>query len=187
MGSSTRGSERNHEQRNFHVYAAGSAALFLVGAYLSLPSGWLALVLAMAAIAATIVGVRTKHLSLEFQGLLFLWVAAFSSGLLLYIARAFAGAVSTTPTGSILIITAAAVVSYAWERRFQADQWQHYFLDVLSAILAVGATATFLVYGLLRLTQVVITPSGFPCRRHPHTDHLRSRPVTRLFRISMAA
>lgn len=131
---------------NTNVYAAGSAALFLVGVYLSLPMIWLILVLATAAIVATIVGVQTEHLTLEFNGLIFLWAAAFSSGLLLYIARAFTGA--------------AAVVSYALERRFQADQWQHYFLDVLSAILAVGATAAFLVYGLVRLTQVAITPGA---------------------------
>ena len=60
----------------------------------------------------------------------------------------------------ISIVAVAAVVSYALERRFQADQWQHYFLDVLSAILAVGATAAFLVYGLVRLTQVAITPGA---------------------------
>ena len=148
------------QQRNFHVYAVGSAALFLVGVYLSLPMIWLIIVLATAAIVATIVGVQTEHLTLEFHGLMFLWAAAFSSGLLLYIAHAFTGAVPTSPTGLISIVAVAAVVSYALERRFQADQWQHYFLDVLSAILAVGATAAFLVYGLVRLTQVAITPGA---------------------------
>ena len=148
------------QQRNFHVYAAGSAALFLVGVYLSLSTIWLILVLATAAIVATIVGVQTEHLTLEFHGLMFLWAAAFSSGLLLYIAHAFIGAVPTSPTGLISIVAVAAVVSYALERRFRADQWQHYFLDVLSGILAVGATAAFLVYGLVRLTQVAITPGA---------------------------
>jgi hypothetical protein len=148
------------EQRNFHVYAAGSAALFLVGVYLFLPPIWLVLILAIAAIAATLVGVRTEHLTLEFHGLVFLWAAALSSGLLLYIARAFTGTVPSSPTGLISIVAATAVVSYALERRFQADQWQHYFLDVLSAILAVGATTAFLVYGLVRLTQVAITPGA---------------------------
>ena len=148
------------QQRNFHVYAVGSAALFLVGVYLSLPMIWLIIVLATAAIVATIVGVQTEHLTLEFHGLMFLWAAALSSGLLLYVARAFASTVPTSPTGLISIVAVAAVVSYALERRFQADQWQHYFLDVLSGILAVGATAAFLVYGLVRLTQVAITPGA---------------------------
>ena len=148
------------QQRNFHAYAAGSAALFLVGAYLSLPAIWLILVLATAAIVTTIIGVRTEHLTLEFHGLMFLWAAAFSSDLLLYIAHAFTGAIPTCPTWLISIVTAAAVVSYALERRFQADQWQHYFLDVLSSTLAVGATAAMLVYSLVRLAQVAITPGA---------------------------
>lgn len=148
------------EQRNFHVYAAGSAALLLVGVYLSLPPMWLVLALATAAIVTTIVGVRTQHLTLEFHGLVFLWAAALSSGLLQYIARAFTGNVPASPTGLISIVAAAAVVSYALERRFQADQWQHYLLDILSAVLAVGATAALLVYGLVRLTEVAFTPGA---------------------------
>ena len=148
------------ELRNFHVYAAGSAALFLVGVFLFLPPTWLVLVLATAAIAATIVGVRTEHLTLEFHGLMFLWAAALSSGLLLYVGRAFASTVPTSPTALISIVSAAAVVSYVLERRFQADQWQHHFLDVLSATLAVGAMAALVVYGLVRLTEVAITPGA---------------------------
>ncbi len=149
------------EQRNYHVYATGSAALFLMGVYLCLPPIWLVPVLAVAAIVTTILGVRTEHLTLEFHGLAFLWAAAFSSGLLLYIAHALVGTFPASPTGFISIVAVAAVVSYAVERRFQADQWQHYLLDALSAILAVGAAAALLVYSLVRLTQVVITPGAF--------------------------
>ncbi len=148
------------EQRNFHVYAVGSAALFLLGVYLSLPPIWLVLVLATAAIVATILGVRTRHLTLEFHGQVFLWSAALSSGLLVYIAHAFAGTVPASPSGLVFTLGVAAVVSYAVERGFQADQWQHYFLDVLSAILAVGATAALLVYALVRLTEVAVTPGA---------------------------
>jgi len=148
------------EQRNFHVYATGSAALFLLGIYLCLPSIWLVLILATAAIVTTILGVRTEHLTLEFHGLVFLWAVALSSGLLLYIHHALAGTAPASPTGSILIVAAAAAVSYAVERRSQADQWHHYVLDVLSAILAVGATAALLVYALVRLTEVAITPGA---------------------------
>lgn len=148
------------EQRNFHVYATGTVALFLLGVYLCLPSSWLVLVLAMAAIVTTILGVRSEHLTLEFHGIVFLWAAAFSSGLLLYIAHAFAGTVPISSPWPISLVAAAAVVSYALERRFQSDQWRHYVLDVSSAILAVGATEAFLVCGLLRLTQVAITPGA---------------------------
>lgn len=148
------------ERRNYHVYAAGSAALFLTGVYLCLPPVWLVLLLGMAAIAATILGVRTGHLTLEFHGLAFLWAAAFSSGLLVYIAHAFAGTFPASPAWLVWIVAAAAGLAYAFQRRFQADQWLHYLLDVLSAILAVGATAALLVWATVRLMVVAITPGA---------------------------
>ena len=166
------------QQRNFHVYAAGSAALFLVGVYLSLPAIWLILVLATAAIVATIIGVRTEHLTLEFHGLMFLWAAAFSSGLLLYIAHAFTGAVPTChPHGLISIVAAAAVVSYALERRFQADQWQHYFLDVLSVDFGGRRHCSYpgLLAGSSRSGRH--HSRSFSRRRHPHADNLRTRLI----------
>jgi hypothetical protein len=88
--------------------------------------------------------------------------------------------VAATRIGLILIGAAADVVNYSVERRFQADQWQHHFLDVLSAILAVGATAALLVYPL------VASPDRdrsriFPRSRHPNPDRLCFRPCAGLW------
>ena len=147
------------QQRNFHVYAVGSAALFSSGC-LPVTAHDLADYRAChscdrgnyswSSNRASYLGISRLDVSL---GGRVVFLACCSMSL-----TPLTSTVPTSPTGLISIVAVAAVVSYALERRFQADQWQHYFLDVLSAILAVGATAAFLVYGLVRLTQVAITP-----------------------------
>lgn len=147
-----------HAQRNYHVYAAGSAALLLSGAYLSLPPMWSALCLSLAAIAATIVGVRTNRLALMFYGLAFLATAAFLSGLLQFIFRAIAGSYPSSPAWLVWCVSAIAVLCYAVERRFQAELWKHRLLYVLSAALAVGATTALLIWALVRLLAIGTAP-----------------------------
>lgn len=149
-----------HAQRNYHVYASGSVALFLAGAYLCLPPVWLALCLILAAIAATTLGVRTLRLTLEYHGLAFLAAAAFSSGLLAYVFHAIAGAFPPSPGWLVGSISASAVLCYAVERRFPAEQWKHRLLYVLSGALAVGATAALLVSALVRIAPVGIAPGA---------------------------
>ncbi len=148
------------EQRNYHVYAAGSAVLLLAGSYLCLPPVWLALSLIGAAIAATLVGAQSARLTLEFHGLVFLGAAVFSSGLLVYVFHAIVGAFPLSPGWLVWCVSASAVLCYALERRFPAEQWKHWLLYVLSAALAVSATAALLVWALVRLALVGSTPGA---------------------------
>src|SRR5208282_4155526 len=55
--------DRYHEERNYHVYATWSGALFLAGTSLCLPPTPLALCLSVAAIVATLLGVRASRLT----------------------------------------------------------------------------------------------------------------------------
>ncbi len=148
------------ERRNYHVYATGSLALFLAGGHLCLPPVWLVLSLSAAAIAATIAGVRSARLTLEFHGLLFLWAAAFSSGLTAYIFHAIAGTFPPSPAWLLWLVSAGIVLCYALERRSQAEQWKHRLLYVLSASLAACATAALLVWALARLMAFGIAPGA---------------------------
>lgn len=149
-----------HAQRNYHVYASGSAALLLAGGYLCLPPVWLALCLIIAAVTATILGLRTVRLTLEFHGLVFLAAAAFSSGLPAYVFHAIVGAFPSSPGWLVWCISAAAVLCYAVERRFPVEQRKQRLLYFLSAALAVGATTALLVWALVRLVVVGITPGA---------------------------
>ena len=165
------------QQRNFHVYAVGSAALFLVGVYLSLPMIWLIIVLATAAIVATIVGVQTEHLTLEFHGLMFLWAAAFSSGLLLYIARALPAPVPTSPTGFDLDCCRCRRCKLRTGASFSSRSMAALFFG---CPVSHSGRRRHCRFPRLRVGS---SHSGrdhsrsFPRRRHPHADHLCSRVI----------
>ena len=154
---------RLHAQRNYHVYATGSLALFLVGCWLCLPPAVLALSLSLAAILATLLGVRTARMTLQFHGLACIAAAAFSSGLLAWIARAMTGALPPSPGWIVFLVSASSLICYAAVARSHgqdAGRWWTRLLRLLSAALAAAASASLLVWVLLRLTAVAVVPDA---------------------------
>jgi hypothetical protein len=149
--------DRHHEERNYHVYATWSAALFLAGSFLCLPPMLLTLCLSVAAIVATLLGVRASRLTLEFHGLAYLAAAAYASGLLDYAGRALAGTFPAVPGWIVWIVAASAVSCYAVGGRFRSERWNQRLLQLLSAILAVAAAVTFLVSLLVWLAAIGLT------------------------------
>ncbi|HEV2689338.1 MAG TPA: hypothetical protein VGV35_12315, partial [Bryobacteraceae bacterium] len=154
--------DRLSEPRNYHVYATWGVALVLAGGFLCLRPLTLTLGLNVAAIAATFLGVRSARLTLEFHGLLYVAAAAFVSGLLDYAGRALAGSFPAAPGWTVWTVAASAVVCYSiggrsQGERFQGEQWNHRFLRVLSAALAVSAAVTFLVSALVWLVAAGMT------------------------------
>ncbi len=152
--------DRYHEERNYHVYATWSGALFLAGSSLCLPRLPLALCLSVAAIVATFLGVRASRLTLEFHGLLYLAAAAYASGLLDYAGRALAGTFPAVPGWIVWIVAASAIPCYVVGGRFRTERWNQRLLQVLSAILAVAAVITFLVSVLMWLAAVGMNPGA---------------------------
>jgi len=148
------------EQRNYYVYSTWSAALLLAGSFLCLPPLLLALLLSVVAILATLVGVRTTRLSLEFHGLVYLSAAALASGLLDYAVRALAGTFPNTPGWMVWIVAASALLCYVVGGRFPGERWNQRLLRLLSAILAVSAAATLLVSALVWLAAIGMTPGA---------------------------
>ncbi len=149
--------DRYHEERNYHVYATWSGALFLTGNSLCLSPMPLALCLSVAAIAATLLGVRASRLTLEFHGLLFLAAAAYASGLLGYAGSALVGTFPAVPGWIVWIVAASAVPCYAVGGRFRTERWNQRLLQTLSAILAVAAVIVFLVSVLVWLAAIGMT------------------------------
>jgi hypothetical protein len=150
--------DRLPEQRNYYVYSTWSALLLLAGGFLCLSPMQVALLLSVAAILATVIGVRTDHLTLEFHGLLYLAAAAFASGLLEYAARALAGTFPSAPGLMVWLVAASVLLCYAVGGRFPGEQWKQRLLRLLSAILAVSAAATLLVSVLVWLAAIGMTP-----------------------------
>ena len=152
--------DRLPEQRNYHVYSTWSAVLLLAGSFLCLPPLLLALFLSVAAIVATLVGVRTACLTLEFHGLVFLAAAALASGLLDYAGRALAGTFPNTPGWMVWIVAASVLLCYFFGGRFPGERWNQRLLRLLSAILGVSAAATLLVSALVWLAALGMTPGA---------------------------
>ncbi len=149
--------DREHEQRNYHVYATWAAALVLAGGFLVLPPLPLALGLSLTSIVAILVGVRMARLTPEFHGLVYLAAAALVSGLLEYGARALAGTFPAAPGWEVWIVSIAALLCYVLGGRFAGERWNHRLLRLLAAVLAVSAAATFLISGLVWLIAIGIT------------------------------
>ncbi len=152
--------DRYHEERNYHVYATWSGALFLAGGSLCFPPLLLALCLSVAAIVATLLGVRASRLTLEFHGLVYLAAAAYASGLLDYASRALVGTFPAVPGWIVWVVAASAVLCYAVGGRFRTERWNQRLLQVLSAVLAVAAVITFMVSVLVWLAAVGMTPGA---------------------------
>lgn len=152
--------ERFTGERNYHVYATWSLALFLAGTALCLTPLLLALILSTAAIVATLYGVRRSRLTLEFHGLVYLAAASYASGLLGYAGRALAGTFPAAPGWIVWIVAASAIGCYLIGGRDRAEQWNLHVLQLISAILAVAAAITFMVSVLVWLAAMGMTPGA---------------------------
>jgi hypothetical protein len=150
--------DRYHEERNYHVYATWSGALFLAGSSLCFPPLLLAVGLSVAAIVSIFLGVRASRLTPEFHGLVYLAAAAYASGLLDYAGRALVGTFPGVPGWIVWIVAASAALCYAIGGRFRTERWNQRLLQLLAAILAVAAVITFLVSVLVWLATVGMTP-----------------------------
>jgi hypothetical protein len=145
------------EGRNFHVFAAWAAGLFLAGSYLCLPLFWLSACLGLAAIAATVLA---THLTLRFHGLVFLLTAAVASGLMEYSFHALAGNLPESLDASVCIVSLCAFLCYAVGKRSPQENWKSQLLHLATAALAVFSLAALLVEGLLWLSALRIAPNA---------------------------
>jgi hypothetical protein len=137
--------DREPQVRNYHVYATWSVLLLSAGAFLTLPTIYLALGLSAVAIVATVIGCRTGHLVLEFHGVVYLGGAAFASGLLTYAGLALAGTFPAAPGWLVWSVAVAAVICYAIGGSYRGESWPYRLLELMSAVLAVSAALTFFV------------------------------------------
>jgi hypothetical protein len=145
------------EGRNFHVFAAWAAGLFLAGSYLCLPPFWLSACLGLAAIAATVLATR---LTLRFHGLVFLLMAATASGLLAYAFHALAGTMPAKLDAGVCIASLCAFVCYSAGKHLPQENWKPQLLHLATAALAIFALAALLVEGLLWLSTLHMIPSA---------------------------
>jgi hypothetical protein len=154
--------------RNFSVFAAWAAGLFLVGSLLCLPPLWLAVCLGLAAIAAAALSARTGGLTLRLHSLAFLVGAAIVSGLFNCAFNALAGIPPVSLGVGALVISACALVCSALGKRGPEESWKQQILQLTTAALALFALAALLVEGILFLIFQDATPDA------PHIAFIRT-------------
>ncbi len=143
------------EQRNFHVFATWSAALFLTGLSIRLPLLPLALCLSVGAILATLIGAWSHRQTLEFHGLAYLAAATYASGLLGYMGRALMGTFPAAPEWIVWMAAASAVACYVIGGRFRTELGMiQRTLRLAFAVLAASAVITFSVSVLMWLAAL---------------------------------
>ena len=98
--------------RNTAVFAIWSALLFLAGSFLAVSDAGRPEWLALAALGAAILGVRTRMLAFTLQGDLYVLAATVVSGLALYTGQVFASDSPVRLTFPVLFASVCALVGY---------------------------------------------------------------------------
>ncbi|MGC1462212.1 MAG: hypothetical protein WA802_08425 [Terracidiphilus sp.] len=148
------------ERRNCLVFASWSAALLLAGSLLCLPHGWQPVWLSVAAISASIASARMQRFALEVHGMLFLLVAAGTSGLLKEVFDALAGTLPGAPGMNVCVVSVGAVLCYAAIKPSREKSWIRQFFSIVFATLAIAALAALSVQGLEWLTALKVIPGA---------------------------
>src|ERR1019366_4815729 len=178
------GFDRWRERRNYWGYSTWRALLFLAGGFLCFPPLHLAWLLSVAALVATVVGVRMGRLTLEFHGLLYLAAAAFVSGLLDYAVRALAGTFPSAPGWMGWLVGASLLRSW---RTFPGRT-----VEAAAAAIVIGNSGR-----QRRRHPAGLGPGlagvgwhdsrGIPYRRDPYAHYVRSGARPRLRGLALAA
>jgi hypothetical protein len=164
------------ERRNSIVVGAWSTALLLAGAWLCLPRTVMSIVLAVAAVASTLVANRKARPAFAFYGVVFLLAGAGVSGMAEFAFDVLAGAPSGPPSAIIFLLSACAVCCYAvsrpgYIRTGTADSthdWRQEVLPALFASVAAAALAALLIEGLLTLVALKMSVE------HQHLAFIRT-------------
>lgn len=140
---------RAKEPRNFRIFTAWSGGLLLAGMFWSLPAAWAAGGLAVAAVAAVVLGIRMECITLDFHGAVFLLAGTLEAGMPAWVLRAFSERTPAWPSASFVLVTLAAVASYVVSRERPGEAWREQILHLVSAIVAACGMSALLVQGLL--------------------------------------
>jgi hypothetical protein len=152
--------DRSPERRNYRVFTAWSAALFLAGCILCLPPIWMVASLGAAAVAAAFLGARLKRPALELHGVVYLLAASVASGIFQYTFSALAGTLPGAPPIEVSLASACAVLCYAAVNAGLEIPWTKQVLAIISMTLAACAAAALAVVGLMSVLAWSLNPGS---------------------------
>ena len=135
-------------RRSYHVFSTWAIALVLAGSLLCLPADINVFFLGAAAIAATLIGARSRRTSLAFHGVAYLAAVALISGALQYGFELSIGKMPQPGAWTVWIGLLLTFAGYALARPSadaQEQQWPHSVLRLaLAALATFAALATVL-------------------------------------------
>jgi hypothetical protein len=142
--------------RNFRILALWSAALLLIGIFLSFSANWKLTAILIAATAAAFLADRLCCITLQCHAAVYLLVAAAVSGSLQYSAAALAGSMPPTVTLGAIAFAACSLFCYlaVQRNRRQAGRLQS-VLVFAAAMLAAFAVAALLAFAAARLAAIL--------------------------------
>ena len=152
--------DRERAQRNYHVYATGSVVLFLVGSYLAIAPRWMGLWLGIAAVVAVALGIRMQRMTLKFHALASLGAAAYSSGLLVFIAQSMTETTPAVLMRRVAFVAACALVCYAAVLRWRQPSRFAQLFSLPMATLASASATALLVWALARMAAAGAVPES---------------------------
>jgi len=159
---------RDASRRNFIVFSAWGAGLLLAGTYWSLPAGWMAGLMGVAAVAGVVLGARDGYDTLRWHGVLFLVAGGIASGLFEGGGRALIGSIPPGPGWTVLFVSACAVLCYALTREQTGAERRQQVLCTLLMLTAAFAATVLLVQESMALASIAVPLDG------PHVAFLRT-------------
>ncbi len=144
------------ERRNFCVFGSWSAALLLAGSMWVVPPSGAAILLALAALAATWFAARIEPGMLELHGALFLLAATVISGLPRYIFAALAGSIPGRPAAAVLIVSVCAALAFLGEKDTPNESSSRRVLRFVPVLVATCALIALLVHGVLAAAALAL-------------------------------
>jgi hypothetical protein len=144
--------------RNQQVFAAFATCFLLFGSLLCLPPIPMALTLSLAAVAATLLGVRLNHLSGQIHGLSLLITAAIASGLLEYVFQSLAGTLPNSLSPAASISAMGSLICYVAVRPLPGETRLRQSFRLIPATLGAGSLAALLVQAVLALVALRMVP-----------------------------
>jgi hypothetical protein len=141
------------QRRNLQLFSVWSAVLLTGAAFVLATSRTAGLVLGLTGLAAVLLAARLRARGLQLQGVAFLVIGGFASGLLVHAFRTLAGSVPLAPSGPAVAVALCALVAYASASDEPGQPWVEQALRMTMALLAAFAITAFAVGALVAVAS----------------------------------
>jgi len=147
--------------RNFYIFSVWSCALLIAAVFLLASPTLASAILGAVALVAIPLAARMRARSIEVQGVIFLCIAAYASGLLSYALHALLGKMPGAPSWPVILVAVCALLAYAATDEVPHEPAFKQALDLVPALLATCGLTAFLVRGFVALASVALTLEVF--------------------------